>query len=694
MGTMNKMRENTGVILWVLIIAFGVIWVLQDTGVSDVIGQTGINIGSVNGDPITYEEYSLAIDRQAQSYQNQTGESMLPQMLDQTRDRIFNQLVELRLREQEMARLGIEVTDQEILNLIQGENPHPFITAQFGDENGVVDQALLQSYIQDPSMNESWFQIEAILRNERLREKLDKLIAGTVRVSNQDVVSEHNRRNRKVDVRYVALRFTSVPDDSISYDDRDLRRYYNDHRDDFTRNRSYSLSYVTHTKSPTQADSISILGDLEDLRESFSSTEDDSLFLVRNGSERLYTDAYFRADELDDEIATVVFVTPEIGQVVGPVISEGEAHLVKILGIRPPEEQSVKAKHILFRAAESNQVARAEALTEAQDVLRRLRAGADFEQMARDFSDDPSASNGGDLGWFGPGTMVKPFEEAAFGASIGQTVGPISTQFGYHLIMVEDKATVEVQIADFSLTIRASVATLNRAQEQLDDLQYFADETGDFAGEATRRDLEIKTVQVEAEQSFIPGIGISRALINFLETADVGDVSLVVELDNVFLVTVVDEIQSEGFRPFEEVKAQLEPRLRNELKADVLVERLTNALEGGFDGLADAVGSVERTAENLSFENMVVPAIGRDLKFVGASIGMTEGETSGVLTGVNSVYVINVSRAESPGEITDDERRLITSQLLSQGQGLIRSQWIRALREEADIVDHRRLFLQ
>ncbi|MCZ6705657.1 MAG: peptidylprolyl isomerase, partial [Bacteroidetes bacterium] len=255
-------------------------------------------------------------------------------------------------------------------------------------------------------------------------------------------------------------------------------------------------------------------------------------------------------------------------------------------------------------------------------------------------------------------------------------------------------ATVEVQIADFSLTIRASVATLNRAQEQLDDLQYFADETGDFAGEATRRDLEIKTVQVEAEQSFIPGIGISRALINFLETADVGDVSLVVELDNVFLVTVVDEIQSEGFRPFEEVKAQLEPRLRNELKADVLVERLTNALEGGFDGLADAVGSVERTAENLSFENMVVPAIGRDLKFVGASIGMTEGETSGVLTGLNSVYVINVSRAESPGEITDDERRLITSQLLSQGQGLIRSQWIRALREEADIVDHRRLFLQ
>ncbi|TDI68821.1 MAG: peptidylprolyl isomerase [Bacteroidetes bacterium] len=694
MGTMSKMRENTGVVLWILIIAFGVIWVLQDSGGLDVIGQTGINVGSVNGVPITYEEYSQAIDRQAQNYQNQTGESMPPQMLDQTRDRVFDQLVELRLRQQEMEHLGLEVTDSELVDLIQGDDPHAIITANFGDENGIVDQALLQSYIQDPSMSANWFQIESILRNERLREKLDKLLAGTVRVSNQDVAAEHNRRNQKVDVRFVSLRFTSVPDDSIAYDDSDLRRFYNDHRDEFERNRSYTLSYVTKSKSPTAEDSTAILGDVEDLRESFSDTMNDSLFLVRNGSERPYTDAFFRPDELDDEIANVVFKDPEVGKVVGPIVSQGLAHLIKILEVRPPEEQAVRARHILFRAAESNTVARDEALSKAQDVLQQLRSGADFERMAREFSDDPTAANGGDLGWFGPGRMVKPFEEAAFGAKVGGTVGPIATQFGYHLIEVTEKATVEAQIADFALTFRASVATLNRVREQLDDLQYFSEENDDFKGEAERRELEIKTVQIEAEQSFIPGIGISRALMNFLETADDGDVSLVIELDNVFLGAVVDEIQSAGYRSFEEVKAQLEPRLRNELKADILVARLREGLSNGFDSLADAVGTVERTGDGLSFSNMVVTGIGRDPKFVGTAMGLSEGETSGVVTGINSVYVINVTRSEDPGFISDDERELIVRQLLSQRQGQIRSQWITALREEADIVDDRRLFLQ
>jgi len=75
-------------------------------------------------------------------------------------------------------------------------------------------------------------------------------------------------------------------------------------------------------------------------------------------------------------------------------------------------------------------------------------------------------------------------------------------------------------------------------------------------------------------------------------------------------------------------------------------------------------------------------------------MGLSEGETSGVVTGINSVYVINVTRSEDPGFISDDERELIVRQLLSQRQGQIRSQWITALREEADIVDDRRLFLQ
>jgi peptidyl-prolyl cis-trans isomerase D len=694
MGVMNNLRENTGVILWILVFAFGVIWVLQDSGGLDAVGNLSNNIGTVNGDVITVDEYNQAVDQQVQSYQNQTGESMPPQMLDQARDRVFNQLVDSKLREQEMERLGLDVSDAELIEMIEGADPHPIIKAYFSDGQGGVDRALLQNFISNPEATADWLQIEAYIRSERRGQKLENLIGASVRVTEADVNAEHYRQNASANVRYVALRYSALPDTDISYDESDLKRFYNEHKDEFERKKTFDLSYVTLSKAPTKEDTATVFSDLSSLAEAFGTADDDSLFLSRNGSERPFTDAYFRQDELDEAIATLVFSGATEGQVLGPIISGNQVHLIKVRDIRPPEETAVKASHILFRAAEGDDEARAAARTKANDVLARLRNGADFAAMAREFSDDGSASSGGELGWFGPGRMVAPFEEAAFAATVGRVVGPVSTQFGYHLIKVTERATEEAQIADFALSLRASVQTLNRAQSALDDLQYFAAEEGGFVEEATRKGLTIQTVSVEDEQAFIPGLGNSRSLVTFMETAKVGDVTPVIELNDVFVVAVVDQINKAGFRPFEEVKDQLEPRLRNEMKAKVQVQKLTDALGSGFDGLAAATASAEQTAEGLSFSNMIVPGIGRDPKFVGTALGMAVGSTSSVIEGENSAYVIMVTEKNDPDPLAPEMYSALYEQLKNQRQNLVRSQWITSLRESADIEDHRRLFLQ
>ncbi len=694
MGVMNNLRENTGAILWILVFAFGVIWVIQDSGGLDAVGNLSNNIGTVNGDPISVDEYNAAVDQQVQSYQNQTGDTMPPQMLDQTRDRVFNQLVESRLREQEMERLGLDVSDDELIEMIQGDNPHPIIVAYFSDGNGGVDRALLQNFIANPDATADWINIENYLRSERRRQKLENLINSTVRITEADIEEEYEQRNKTVDVRYVALRFSSLPDDEISYDDGDLRSFYNDVRDEFSREKSFDLSYVTSSKAPTAADTAAVLADVEGLRDSFAIAEDDSLFLARNGSERPWTDAYFRRDELADDIAEAVFEDIEAGQVVGPIISGGQIHLIKVIDVRPPEETAVRARHILFRATEGDDEGRAEALAEARDVRRQLLNGGDFVALAAEHSDDGTAQRGGDLGWFGPGRMVAPFEEAAFGARVGQIVGPVETQFGYHLIEVTDRATEEAQIADYALTLRASVQTLNRVQSNLDDLQYFAAEEDDFEGEASRRELEIRTVAVEEDQQFIPGIGNSRALLNFLATASEGDVSPVIELNDFFMVATVNQVNDAGYTPFEDVRAQLEPRLRNQLKAEVQAERMEAALAEGFEGLADRLSTAEREAPGLSYANQSVPGIGRDAVFVGTAMAMEAGETSGVIEGPNAVYVIQVTNVNTPGAIQPSEYTNLQTQLSSRQQNLVRAQWITALRESADIVDNRRLFLQ
>lgn len=83
----------------------------------------------------------------------------------------------------------------------------------------------------------------------------------------------------------------------------------------------------------------------------------------------------------------------------------------------------IKAKHILVPQE-----------FEATDLLKKISAGDSFESLAKQFSQCPSGKDGGDLGEFGRGSMVKPFEEAAFGLKVGEVSGPVRTQFGYHLI--------------------------------------------------------------------------------------------------------------------------------------------------------------------------------------------------------------------------------------------------------------------
>ena len=75
----------------------------------------------------------------------------------------------------------------------------------------------------------------------------------------------------------------------------------------------------------------------------------------------------------------------------------------------------------------------------AERLYERVRKGESFASLAHQYSTCPSKSKGGDLGWFGPGQMVKEFEDAAFAAPKGAPVGPVRTQFGYHIILVTDQ---------------------------------------------------------------------------------------------------------------------------------------------------------------------------------------------------------------------------------------------------------------
>ncbi len=691
MGTMNRMRENTGIVLWILVISFGGLWVLQDSGVFDTIGTDPLGkVIVVDGDPITRDVYSRQLEAQLEQVRRSNNGNVLPQQLEVERERAFNALVENKLREHMMDEIGVTVSDTEVRELILGDDPHWIVRQNFSDGQGGINDAILQNVIDDPSQTQSLIQLEQFIRLDRREQRLNQLLEASVRVSEADAKATWDIEQKRADAEFFFLRYAEVSDSLVTVTDRDVSRYYSDHREDYATERLYSVQIASLSRLPSQEDTLAIMQEIERLRPGFEETDNDSLFLSQSASEVNWSDNFVGASTLSPAELNLLFeqdTLPQEGDILGPVIVNGQAQLIKVVAFREAEEDHVRARHILVNADDNLDAAR----TEIQDIRRRLQNGEDFEALAIELSDDPgSGSNGGDLGWFGPGRMVEAFEDAAFDANIGTVVGPIETSFGFHLIEVTHRALVDVQLSRLAYSIDVSVASLNNVQEALEDLRYYAEEEGDFTTEAERRGTEMVSLQIQEGQTSIPGFGQSFSIEAFLRDADVGDISPVIELNQVALVVHVLDIEPEGYEPLEMVEEQVRQLAILEKKRDYQVNRLSSAYRsGGFDGLADALEQDPQLAPSLSFDNPVVSGLGRDYQFVGAALGLDAGEDSGVLMGDNGVYVIRTNSVIEPPEISDDELESLLSDLTRDQQNLVRQGWITRLRESADIEDLR-----
>ena len=697
MGVMTKMRESTGVVLWILVLAFGGLWVLQDSGALDNIGfQQRQNIAVVNGEPILYQDYTQALEQEVRAYQQRTGEAAPQAVRDQYADVIYDRLVEDRLREREMDRLGIRVTDQEVQQLFTGPHPDPIVLQLFPDGQGGVDRAQLQSVIDDPAATQDLIAIENYLRAKRRTEKLNALLGAAIRVTDADVNAEYVRRNSRVRADFVALRYAEIPDSAVTVTERDLRAFYDAHREDFRRERTATIDFVLLSQEPSAEDSAAILRDLSALRQGFAEADNDSLFVSRNFSQRPYSSAYLGPNEMEPDVATEVFEDPTPGRIVGPLLVGNEARLIKVTDVREATDVAIRAQHILLGQRGDSEEQRARQLEQAQQLAERIRGGESFETLARQYSQDPgSASRGGDLGWFGRGQMVGPFEEAAFGATSGQLVGPVLTDFGYHLIRPTARSTQEVQLAQIVLPVGMTSASMRAVRDRADDLKYYTEEGGDFAAEAERLGLEVQQAVLQGDQQFIPGLGNSRAVRSFVARARRGDTSDVIDTGTAFVVVRVRDVQEAGYRSLDEVRTEVEPRVRLEKKKEVQVAKLREALAAnGFDGLPSATGGTRSATSDLSFTNPVVTGLGREPAFVGTAFGLDQGQLSGVVGGANAAYVLRVTNKTEadPAQMTGDQRTQLRTELLNRERQRVVNQWIDNLHDAAEIEDNRSLF--
>src|SRR5690606_28732717 len=283
------------------------------------------------------------------------------------------------------------------------------------DNNRVVQY--LQYVGQLPATHEDRYRRESFQQNlapSRIRIKYENMMIKTDHVTTAEAEREYHVQNDVAEVKYLFVPFYAISDSAANPPDKDLREYYNKNKEKYKTELTASLNYVTFPVVASAADSADIRDHMRQLANEFRTAENDSLFAISN-SDAPNPFARYTPNTLPP------YITPDSlveGKVIGPFVDGNVYRVAKISSVGEDTIYSARARHILVKWTDETAAAKQTARTTAEGILRDLRNGGDFAAIAREVSEDPqSAARGGDLGWFSTGDMVKPFQDAVFGAT-------------------------------------------------------------------------------------------------------------------------------------------------------------------------------------------------------------------------------------------------------------------------------------
>lgn len=696
MAVLNRMRDHMALVLWFLVFAFILLivfeWGMSYSGGSIFSGS--MDAGSVNGKKVTRQDYSTAVKNLTEQYRqrnNTEPDAYVDQLIQ---DEAFNQLVQRQLLDEAIARVGLKVTDEELAAWVSSDNPPQFIRQQFTNEQGQFDKARLKEAMSNPQNKEVWRQIDQMLREQRVAERYQNLMSHYLVISPLEVKYKYVGDNSKVTVNYIQFSPASIVDSTVAVSDKEIEAAYDKNKEEFKKKETRKVKYVVFSTLPSKEDSLNALNDAEKMTANFKVNTNDSAFVTRY-SEKPYSSSWVFRGEMGDARDIVFDMAP--GSVVQVKDNDGY-HIMKVIDFKKGEESRFHARHILVRPSGGTVADTLAALEKiksykAEIQKSKLPLEEAFSEHARLYSSDGSAQKGGDLGWFKQGQMVKPFEDAVKTGKPGTMVGPVKTQFGYHLIYVIGKDDRQVKVADVFKSISASGKTQRLVQQNAEDFAYLATEEG-FETEAETRKLQVQESPEIEKKTALPGLEFNSNLASWMFKAKVGDVSEVFNLTDKIVVAKLEAISPEGFQPLnDQLKASLKSRVIKDKKLDMLLEE-ANQVAQKIGNKLEAAVSIKpeyavKTAQDFTL-NGVPAGVGRENTFNGVAFSLSEGAVSKPFKGERGVYILKVvQKTEADLTRLETEAPRIAGQLESSKKNEIVNGWLEGAKEKAKVEDDR-----
>ncbi|MFV8335180.1 peptidylprolyl isomerase [Flavobacterium sp. RSP29] len=656
MALLQKIRQRS--LLLILVIGFCLLaFIIGDIFNSGGFSSTSKDVGSIDGKDISFEDFRVKVSNVEKSGQGITS--------TEAANRVWEQEVSIALLTSEFDKLGLRVGEKHLLEVLKadqniGGNP------LFLNVAGVFDVVKFKEYFKaNPAQAQFLKDREKDADLNAKYQMYNTLIKAAVYTTESEGKLKYEMEANKVNFAYVAGLYSTIKDSEVKVTDAEIVEFMKKNEKKYKADESREVEYVLIEDKASAADETEVKSKINalltgsvvynqatgknDTLPGFRTTTNTVEF-VNSNSDVPYDSTYIAKKDLPAVDADKLFnLAP--GVVYGPYMFGKYYCISKSMGMK--SGVNAKASHILI-GYEGTQVpnqkekrTKEQAKAKAESILAQVNANPDsFMMLAFTSSDDSSAQQGGDLGYFGPNQMVKPFNDFVFNNGIGK-VGLVETDFGFHIIKITDKQD-GIRLATVAQKIEASEATSDKIFTQATKLEMDAADK-DFNKAAKDMGLKVApAVSVKGMDENFGTIGNQRTIVRwaFENGVKVGAVKRF-EVANVgHVIAKLKSIDDSGLVAVSVVRPYVEPILKNKKKAELIKTKMSGS---SLEAIAKAVGGTVQQATDLTMENTMLPGVGQEPKVVGNAFALAANKLSAPIEGNTGVYVVkNTSTVKAP----------------------------------------------
>ncbi|MEA1851208.1 MULTISPECIES: peptidylprolyl isomerase [unclassified Chryseobacterium] len=703
MAILGQIRSRPWLLMGVIALALLAFLVNPDS-IEKVFGKNPDVLGKVNGEKITREEFNdqlFVLQQQAdQQGQPKTG----------LEEQAWQLLVQSKLIKQQFEKMGFEMTEDYFWNQLQYDQMFAQ-QKQFFDEKGNFKTQELKKQIEDmkagsPEGYNQWMKSRKSIEYRLMARQVFANISQGITTGKKEAEALMKQRDQLADIDFVKIDYaTYLQKNNIKVTTEDLANYIKQHPVMFKAEESRNIGVVYFPSQPSAADDAATQKEINKLfsagtdasggTENFQNTKNDSMFVMAN-SDMPYNPQYLKPNQLPQTIQAQI-PSAAIGQTFGPYKEQNFYVVSKLLDKKTSD--STLSRHILiaFKGSPAGEgVTRskeqAKKLADSIGAIVKANPGK-FTEFLKLSNDPNSAAQGGSLGWTTPETPFVPEFLTYLANNPKGATGVVETQFGYHIINIEDKkpGAMSYKVANLVKAVKPSDATeadvnkkASRFVQQVQGKSF-----NDFVNIAKKANYQFSNPkQAKRFDGQLQGLGTEKdpeiLAWAFDKKREKGDTELfTVDGTGDKIVVYLNGKQEKGSADPESVRDQIEVVVKNKLAAKQISEKIGKA--GSLDQIAKQFGTTKQSAQ----VNLLNPSVAGSMepKVAGAAFGVAKGKISNPVEGGTGVYVLvkkNETVNKQPGDL-----KQFTESVTQRNSGMFGQAWLKSLQDNADIKDYR-----